>query len=176
MPKTQFPRWGNIKLIYWSDAGSNLKITVGDYINTIPKLRFNKDSYLNIDMLGDKQLSIKQICFDGDGKDADCDPTQAIATIELNNFDNDKILIEDLTGVSLENNLLKVYKDGSNSVYSYIEIVARDAEGNLIDGEWNLVQGEGGYWLNNSAIPEPAAYAALLGFLSLALAAARRRK
>lgn len=167
---------GDIKLIYWSDAGSNLKITVGDYINTIPKLRFNKDSYLNIDMLGDKQLSIKQICFDGDGKDADCDPTHAIATIELNNFDNDKILIEDLTGVSLENNLLKVYKDGSNSVYSYIEIVAHDAEGNLIDGEWNLVQGEGGYWLNNSAIPEPAAYAALLGFLSLALAAARRRK
>ena len=52
----------------------------------------------------------------------------------------------------------------------------KDAEGNLIDGEWNLVQGEGGYWLNNSAIPEPAAYAALLGFLSLALAAARRRK
>lgn len=167
---------GNIKLIYWNNAGSNLKITVGDYINTIPKLRFNKYSYLNIDMLGDKQLSLKQICFDGDGKDTDYDPTQAIATIEFNNFDNDKVLIEDITGVSIENNQLKVYKDYSGSVYSYIEIIARDGEGNLIEGNWTLVEGEGGYWLNNSAIPEPAACAALLGLLSLAFAARRRRK
>ena len=61
------------------------------------------------------------------------------------------------------------------SVDTYVTLTAYDGEGNLLEGEWFYDwNGESGRLVLN-AVPEPEVAAAVLGALSLAFAARRRR-
>ena len=62
------------------------------------------------------------------------------------------------------------------SIGTFVDLIAYDGEGNLLQGEWFYDwNGETGRLVLN-AVPEPAAVAAVLGALALAFAARRKRK
>ena len=94
------------------------------------------------------------------------------AYLTLKNFQNDRFFIQDITGLTLTDDIINdklqiVATDRSSETVSDLSFVA----GTTLDATGATISG---YWLN-APIPEPAEWAAIFGALALGFAFFRKR-
>ena len=152
------------------DLPSNTgKIVIGNYDNKLGKLAFVNNSKLTIDLADNKNVAFSI----GGFQTKENTTLNVNATLVLQDFVNDFVLIENTSNFTFVDNKLSITgKDSFITIEGYYD-------GNLIEGDWYLKLDEatGKYFLNNTAaIPEPSTVAAILGIAVLGYITRRRRR
>ena len=151
------------RLSFDENTGTNFRINVSAN-NSIETLELNGNATLGLYVTDGATLKIENLASKSNVQ------SLTDVTFVFYDYSADSVLF----GVSdpwIEDNRLYI-----PSIGTFVNLVAYDGEGNLLQGEWVYDwNGETGKLVLN-AIPEPAAVAAVLGALALAFAARRRRK
>lgn len=153
------------RLSFDDNRGTNFRINASAD-NSIGELEFNGNAVLELSVADGATLTIKTLATKNDA--------HAVQNAEIIFYDYraDAVLFED-PYIFVEDDRLCL-----SAYETYVKLTAYDGEGNLLQGvwtyEWDEAAGLGKLVL--AAVPEPAAVAAVLGALALALAARRRRK
>ena len=146
------------------DTGSGTNFRINAYAeNSFEVLEFNADSVLELSIADGAALTV--------GNLTKKNRVSGVAGAEIVFYDYraDAFILGD-SEIWVEGNRLYI-----PSVDTYVTLTAYDGEGNLLEGEWFYDwNGESGRLVLN-AVPEPEVAAAVLGALSLAFAARRRR-
>lgn len=144
------------------NTGTNIKLNVSAD-NTIGTFELNDKAVIGIEVADGAVLKIEKL--------AAKNSAQKRTGVEFIFYDYsaDAVLFSD-SDLWVEDSKLYI-----PSVDTYVTLTAYDGEGNLLEGEWFYDwNGESGRLVLN-AVPEPEVAAAVLGALSLAFAARRRR-
>ena len=151
------------RLSFDENTGTNFRINVSAN-NSIETLELNSNATLGLSVADGATLNIENLASKSNAQ------SLTDVTFVFYDYSADSVLF----GVSdpwIEDNRLYI-----PSIGTFVNLVAYDGEGNLLQGEWVYDwNGETGKLVLN-AVPEPAAVAAVLGALALAFAARRRRK
>ncbi len=151
------------RLSFDENTGTNFRINVSAN-NSIETLELNGNAVLELSVADGATLKIENLASKSNAQ------SLTDVTFVFHDYSADSVLF----GVSdpwIEDNRLYI-----PSIGTFVNLVAYDGEGNLLQGEWVYDwNGETGKLVLN-AVPEPAAVAAVLGALALAFAARRRRK
>ena len=151
------------RLSFDSDLVTDFRINVSAN-NSIETLELNSNATLGLSVADGATLKIENLTSKSNAQ------SLTEVTFVFYDYSADSVLF----GVSdpyVEDNRLYI-----PSIDTFVNLVAYDGEGNLLQGEWFYDwNGETGRLVLN-AVPEPAAVAAVLGALALAFAARRRRK
>ena len=147
-------------------ASADAKIVLtncGEAYN-IATLRALRNSQLTIDLNG-AELHIASVVGYEPAKGTNL-------TLTLLDFENGLVKVDGWTSELISGGEFEISPETSGKTNT-IKLVAYDKSGTLLDGLWSV--DTNGY-LFNSAIPEPAEWAAIFGAIALGLAVYRRRK
>ena len=147
-------------------ASADAKIVLtncGEAYN-IATLRALRNSQLTIDLNG-AELHIAKVSGYEPAKGTNL-------TLTLLDFENGLVKVDGWTSELISGGEFEISPETSGKTNT-IKLVAYDKSGTLLDGLWSV--DTNGY-LFNSAIPEPAEWAAIFGAIALGLALYRRRK
>ena len=151
------------RLSFDENTGTNFRINVSAN-NSIETLELNGNATLGLYVADGATLKIENLASKSNAQ------SLTDVTFVFYDYSADSVLF----GVSdpwIEDNRLYI-----PSIGTFVNLVAYDGEGNLLQGEWVYDwNGETGKLVLN-AVPEPAAIAAVFGALALAFAARRKRK
>ena len=151
------------RLSFDENTGTNFRINVSAN-NSIETLELNSNATLGLRVADGATLKIENLTSKSNAQ------SLTDVTFVFYDYSADSVLFG-LFDIYVEDNRLFI-----PSIDTFVNLVAYDGEGNLLQGEWFYDwNGETGKLVLN-AIPEPAAVAAVLGALALAFAARRRRK
>ena len=151
------------RLSFDENTGTNFRINVSAN-NSIETLELNSNATLGLRVADGATLKIENLTSKSNAQ------SLTEVTFVFYDYSADSVLFG-FSDMNIEDNRLYI-----PSIGTFVDLIAYDGEGNLLQGEWFYDwNGETGKLVLN-AIPEPAAVAAVLGALALALAARRRRK
>ena len=151
------------RLSFDENTGTNFRINVSAN-NSIETLELNSNATLGLSVADGATLKIENLTSKSNAQ------SLTEVTFVFYDYSADSVLFG-LFDIYVEDNRLFI-----PSIDTFVNLVAYDGEGNLLQGEWFYDwNGETGKLVLN-AIPEPAAVAAVLGALALAFAMRRRRK
>ena len=151
------------RLSFDENTGTNFRINVSAN-NSIETLELNSNATLGLSVADGATLKIENLTSKSNAQ------SLTEVTFVFYDYSADSVLFG-FSDMNVEDNRLYI-----PSIDTFVNLVAYDGEGNLLQGEWFYDwNGETGKLVLN-AIPEPAAIAAVFGALALALAARRRRK
>ena len=151
------------RLSFDNDLATDFRINVSAN-NSIETLELNSNATLGLSVADGATLKIENLTSKSNAQ------SLTEVTFVFYDYSADSVLFG-LSDSYVEDNRLYI-----PSIDTFVNLVAYDGEGNLLQGEWFYDwNGETGKLVLN-AVPEPAAVAAVLGALALALAARRRRK
>ena len=151
------------RLSFDENTGTNFRINVSAN-NSIKTLELNSNATLGLSVADGATLKIENLTSKSNAQ------SLTEVTFVFYDYSADSVLFG-LFDIYVEDNRLFI-----PSIDTFVNLVAYDGEGNLLQGEWFYDwNGETGKLVLN-AIPEPAAIAAVFGALALALAARRKRK
>ena len=151
------------RLSFDNDLATDFRINVSAN-NSIKTLELNSNATLGLSVADGATLNIENLTSKSNAQ------SLTDVTFVFYDYSADSVLFG-LFDIYVEDNRLFI-----PSIDTFVNLVAYDGEGNLLQGEWFYDwNGETGKLVLN-AIPEPAAIAAVLGALALAFAARRRRK
>ena len=151
------------RLSFDENTGTNFRINVSAN-NSIKTLELNSNATLGLFVADGATLKIENLTSKSNAQ------SLTEVTFVFYDYSADSVLFG-FSDMNVEDNRLYI-----PSIDTFVNLVAYDGEGNLLQGEWFYDwNGETGKLVLN-AIPEPAAVAAVLGALALAFAARRRRK
>ena len=151
------------RLSFDNDLATDFRINVSAN-NSIETLELNSNATLGLRVADGATLKIENLTSKSNAQ------SLTEVTFVFYDYSADSVLFG-LFDIYVEDNRLFI-----PSIDTFVNLVAYDGEGNLLQGEWFYDwNGETGKLVLN-AIPEPAAIAAVFGALALALAARRRRK
>lgn len=147
-----------------SSADAKIVLTNCGEAYNIATLRALRNSQLTIDLNG-AELHIASV--------AGYEPAKGTnLTLTLYDFENGLVKVDGWTSELISSGEFEISPETSGKTNT-IKLVAYDKAGTLLDGLWSV--DTNGY-LFNSAIPEPAEWAAIFGAIALGLAVYRRRK
>lgn len=153
------------RLSFDENTGTNFRINVSAN-NSIETLELNSNATLELRVADGATLKIENLTSKSNAQ------SLTEVTFVFYDYSADSVLFG-FSDMNVEDNRLYI-----PSIGTFVDLIAYDGEDNLLQGEWfydwNGETGIGKLVLN--AVPEPAAVAAVLGALALALAARRRRK
>lgn len=153
------------RLSFDNDIATDFRINVSAN-NSIETLELNSNATLRLRVADGATLKIENLTSKSNAQ------SLTEVTFVFYDYSADSVLFG-FSDMNVEDNRLFI-----PSIDTFVNLVAYDGEGNLLQGEWfydwNGETGIGKLVLN--AVPEPAAVAAVLGALALAFAARRRRK
>ena len=147
-------------------ASADAKIVLtncGEAYN-IATLRALRNSQLTIDLNG-AELHIASVVGYEPAKGTNL-------TLTLLDFENGLVKVDGWTSELISGGEFEISPETSGKTNT-IKLVAYDKSGTLLDGLWSV---DASGYLFNSAIPEPAEWAAIFGAIALGLAVYRRRK
>ena len=151
------------RLSFDNDLATDFRINVSAN-NSIKTLELNSNATLGLSVADGATLNIENLTSKSNAQ------SLTDVTFVFYDYSADSVLFG-LFDIYVEDNRLFI-----PSIDTFVNLVAYDGEGNLLQGEWFYDwNGETGKLVLN-AIPEPAAIAAVFGALALALAARRKRK
>ena len=151
------------RLSFDENTGTNFRINVSAN-NSIETLELNSNATLGLRVADGATLKIENLTSKSNAQ------SLTEVTFVFYDYSADSVLFG-FSDMNIEDNRLFI-----PSIGTFVDLIAYDGEGNLLQGEWFYDwNGETGKLVLN-AIPEPAAVAAVLGALALALAARRKRK
>ena len=151
------------RLSFDENTGTNFRINVSAN-NSIETLELNGNATLGLSVEDGATLNIENLTSKSNVQ------SLTDVTFVFYDYSADSVLFG-TSDIWVEDNRLYI-----PSINTFVDLIAYDDEGNLLQGEWFYDwNGETGKLVLN-AIPEPAAVAAVLGALALAFAARRRRK
>ena len=151
------------RLSFDENTGTNFRINVSAN-NSIETLELNSNATLGLSVADGATLKIENLTSKSNAQ------SLTEVTFVFYDYSADSVLFG-LFDIYVEDNRLFI-----PSIDTFVNLIAYDGEGNLLQGEWFYDwNGETGKLVLN-AVPEPAAVAAVLGALALAFAARRRRK
>lgn len=151
------------RLSFDNDLATDFRINVSAN-NSIETLELNSNATLGLCVADGATLKIENLTSKSNAQ------SLTEVTFVFYDYSADSVLFG-FSDMNVEDNRLYI-----PSIDTFVNLVAYDGEGNLLQGEWFYDwNGETGKLVLN-AIPEPAAVAAVLGALALAFAARRRRK
>lgn len=151
------------RLSFDENTGTNFRINVSAN-NSIETLELNGNATLGLYVTDGATLKIENLTSKSNVQ------SLTDVTFVFYDYSADSVLFG-VSELSIEDNRLYI-----PWIDTFVNLVAYDGEGNLLQGEWVYDwNGETGKLVLN-AVPEPAAVAAVLGALALAFAARRRRK
>lgn len=151
------------RLSFDNDIATDFRINVSAN-NSIKTLELNSNATLGLSVADGATLNIENLTSKSNAQ------SLTDVTFVFYDYSADSVLFG-LFDIYVEDNRLFI-----PSIDTFVNLVAYDDEGNLLQGEWFYDwNGETGKLVLN-AIPEPAAIAAVFGALALAFAARRRRK
>ena len=153
------------RLSFDENTGTNFRINVSAN-NSIKTLELNSNATLGLSVADGATLKIENLTSKSNAQ------SLTEVTFVFYDYSADSVLFG-FSDMNVEDNRLYI-----PSIDTFVNLVAYDGEGNLLQGEWFYDwDGETGIGkLVLNAVPEPAAVAAVLGALALAFAARRRRK
>ncbi len=147
-------------------ASADAKIVLtncGEAYN-IATLRALRNSQLTIDLNG-AELHIASVVGYEPSKGTNL-------TLTLLDFENGLVKVDGWTSELISGGEFEISPETSGKTNT-IKLVAYDKSGTLLDGLWSV---DASGYLANSAIPEPAEWAAIFGAIAFGLAVYRRRK
>lgn len=151
------------RLSFDNDLATDFRINVSAN-NSIETLELNSNATLGLRVADGATLKIENLTSKSNAQ------SLTEVTFVFYDYSADSVLFG-FSDMNIEDNRLYI-----PSIGTFVDLIAYDGEGNLLQGEWFYDwNGETGKLVLN-AIPEPAAVAAVLGALALALAVRRRRK
>ena len=151
------------RLSFDSDLATDFRINVSAN-NSIETLELNSNATLGLSVADGATLNIENLTSKSNVQ------SLTDVTFVFYDYSADSVLFG-VSELSIEDNRLYI-----PWIDTFVNLVAYDGEGNLLQGEWVYDwNGETGKLVLN-AVPEPAAVSAVLGALALAFAARRRRK
>ena len=151
------------RLSFDENTGTNFRINVSAN-NSIKTLELNSNATLGLCVADGATLKIENLTSKSNAQ------SLTEVTFVFYDYSADSVLFG-FSDMNVEDNRLYI-----PSIGTFVDLIAYDGEGNLLQGEWFYDwNGETGRLVLN-AVPEPAAVAAVLGALALAFAARRRRK
>ena len=151
------------RLSFDNDLATDFRINVSAD-NSIETLELNSNATLGLSVADGATLNIENLTSKSNAQ------SLTEVTFVFYDYSADSVLFG-FSDMNVEDNRLYI-----PSIDTFVNLVAYDGEGNLLQGEWFYDwNGETGKLVLN-AIPEPAAIAAVFGALALAFAARRRRK
>lgn len=151
------------RLSFDENTGTNFRINVSAN-NSIETLELNSNATLGLSVADGATLKIENLTSKNNAQ------SLTEVTFVFYDYSADSVLFG-FSDMNIEDNRLYI-----PSIGTFVDLIAYDGEGNLLQGEWFYDwDGETGRLVLN-AVPEPAAVAAVLGALALALAVRRRRK
>lgn len=151
------------RLSFDENTGTNFRINVSAN-NSIETLELNGNATLGLYVADGATLKIENLTSKSNAQ------SLTDVTFVFYDYSADSVLFG-VSDIRVEDNRLYI-----PSIGTFVDLIAYDGEGNLLQGEWVYDwNGETGKLVLN-AVPEPAAVAAVLGALALAFAARRRRK
>ena len=151
------------RLSFDENTGTNFRINVSAN-NSIETLELNSNATLGLRVADGATLKIENLTSKSNAQ------SLTEVTFVFYDYSADSVLFG-FSDMNIEDNRLFI-----PSIGTFVDLIAYDGEGNLLQGEWFYDwNGETGKLVLN-AVPEPAAVAAVLGALALALAARRKRK
>lgn len=151
------------RLSFDENTGTNFRINVSAN-NSIETLELNSNATLGLRVADGATLKIENLTSKSNAQ------SLTEVTFVFYDYSADSVLFG-FSDMNIEDNRLFI-----PSIGTFVDLIAYDDEGNLLQGEWFYDwNGETGKLVLN-AVPEPAAVAAVLGALALAFAARRRRK
>ena len=151
------------RLSFDENTGTNFRINVSAD-NSIKTLELNSNATLWLSVADGATLKIENLTSKSNAQ------SLTEVTFVFCDYSADSVLFG-FSDMNIEDNRLYI-----PSIGTFVDLIAYDGEGNLLQGEWFYDwNGETGRLVLN-AVPEPAAVAAVLGALALAFAARRRRK
>ena len=166
---------GTLELSHASNLASNTNICVKDLSENadakivltdcgeayfIKNLRPLRKSQLSIDLNGAELHIANVAAYQPDAKGTDF-------ALTFLDFENGLVKVDGWTTELISSGEFEI------SAGDKITLVAYDKAGKLLDGLWSV---DASGYLANSAIPEPAEWAAIFGAIALGLAVYRRRK
>ena len=153
------------RLSFDNDLATDFRINVSAN-NSIKTLELNSNATLGLSVADGATLKIENLTSKSNAQ------SLTEVTFVFYDYSADSVLFG-FSDMNVEDNRLYI-----PSIDTFVNLVAYDGEGNLLQGEWFYDwDGETGIGkLVLNAVPEPAAVAAVLGALALAFAARRRRK
>ena len=170
---------GTLELSHASNLASNTNICVKDISDNadakivltdcgeayfIKNLRALRNSQLTIDLNG-AELNIASV--------GGYEPAKGTnLTLTLLDFENGLVKVGGWTSELISSGEFEISPETSGNKNT-IKLVAYDKAGTLLNGLWSV---DASGYLANSAIPEPAEWAAIFGAIALGLAVYRRRK
>ena len=151
------------RLSFDNDLATDFRINVSAN-NSIETLELNSNATLGLRVADGATLKIENLTSKSNAQ------SLTDVTFVFYDYSADSVLFG-LFDIYVEDNRLFI-----PSIDTFVNLVAYDGEGNLLQGEWFYDwNGETGKLVLN-AIPEPAAVAAVFGALALAFAMRRKRK
>lgn len=153
------------RLSFDENTGTNFRINVSAN-NSIKTLELNSNATLGLSVADGATLKIENLTSKSNAQ------SLTEVTFVFYDYSADSVLFG-FSDMNVEDNRLYI-----PSIDTFVNLVAYDGEGNLLQGvwtyEWDEAAGLGKLVL--AAVPEPAAVAAVFGALALAFAARRKRK
>lgn len=143
-----------------ANADAKLVLTNCGEAYFIKNLRPLRNSQLTIDLNGAELHIAKVAAYQKDAKGLDF-------ALTFLDFENGLVKVDGWTSELISSGEFEI------SAGEKITLIAYDKAGNLLDGLWSV---DSNGYLFNSAIPEPAEWAAIFGAIALGLAVYRRRK
>ena len=151
------------RLSFDSDLATDFRINVSAN-NSIETLELNSNATLGLSVEDGATLNIENLTSKSNVQ------SLTDVTFVFYDYSADSVLFG-FSDMNIEDNRLYI-----PSIGTFVNLVAYDGEGNLLQGEWVYDwNGETGKLVLN-AVPEPAAVSAVLGALALAFAMRRKRK
>ena len=151
------------RLSFDENTGTNFRINVSAN-NSIKTLELNSNATLGLRVADGATLKIENLTSKSNAQ------SLTEVTFVFYDYSADSVLFG-FSDMNVEDNRLYI-----PSIGTFVDLIAYDGEGNLLQGEWFYDwDGKTGKLVLN-AVPEPAVVAAVLGALALAFAARRRRK
>ena len=151
------------RLSFDENTGTNFRINVSAN-NSIKTLELNSNATLGLSVADGATLKIENLTSKSNAQ------SLTEVTFVFHDYSADSVLFG-FSDMNIEDNRLYI-----SSIGTFVDLIAYDGEGNLLQGEWFYDwDGETGRLVLN-AVPEPAAVAAVLGALALAFAMRRKRK
>lgn len=151
------------RLSFDENTGTNFRINVSAN-NSIETLELNSNATLGLSVADGATLNIENLTSKSNAQ------SLTEVTFVFYDYSADSVLFG-FSDLWIEDNRLYI-----PSIDTFVNLVAYDGEGNLLQGEWFYDwNGETGRLVLN-AVPEPAAIASVFGALALAFAMRRKRK
>ena len=147
-----------------ASANAKIVLTKCGEAYEIATLRALRNSQLTIDLNG-AELHIASVAGYEPAKGANL-------TLTFLDFENGLVKVDGWTSDLISSGEFEISPTTSGNTNT-IKLVAYDKSGNLLSGLWSV---DSNGFLANSAIPEPAEWAAIFGAIALGLAIYRRRK